>query len=149
MESNHPIRGYEPRPCTSIDCALMAACSARREKIFARPSVEASIGLFSWTKKVPYQRRRTRGVDPSGIEPEFLRVGLLRVGAQSVDEGNRTLIARVKNESTGRCTTSTKKTGELSESEMTSAFARSGQSLLLLAEQWARSSLYGRASLLR
>ena len=51
MESNHPIRGYEPRPCASTDCdgvRLNARISEKvsREKIFARPSVEASIGLF-------------------------------------------------------------------------------------------------------
>jgi hypothetical protein len=25
MESNHPIRGYEPRPCTSTDCEILRA----------------------------------------------------------------------------------------------------------------------------
>ncbi len=35
--------------------------------------------------------------------------------ASSVDEGNRTLVARVKNGSTCRCTTSTEMTGELTE----------------------------------
>jgi hypothetical protein len=77
----------------------------------------------------------------SGIEPEVFACRASTLGAQSVDEGNRTLIARVKNESTCHCTTSTKMTGELTESEMTSALARSGQSLLRLSAQWARDEL--------
>jgi hypothetical protein len=30
MDSNHPVRGYEPRPCTSTDCEIQACSELRR-----------------------------------------------------------------------------------------------------------------------
>jgi hypothetical protein len=104
MESNHPIRGYEPRPCTSIDCEYLRAR-------VRKPRLGVSLTGKCRTPGVgPVMPLARRWVDPFGVEPKILRVGLLRVGAQSVDAGNRTLIARVKNEGTCRCTTSTEVT---------------------------------------
>src|SRR5690242_14937845 len=97
MESNHPIRGYEPRPCNQ-----------HRLRNFARPSEKAAMEFG-----FPYEGNCRHGIASKngGGDQEsnlmFLRVGLRRVGAQSVDEGNRTLVPRVKDAGTCRCTTST------------------------------------------
>ena len=90
-----------------------------REK-FARPRVEAAMGWFP-SEEVPYRRRRARGVDPAGVEPAVLRVGLLRRGARSlfgdrvaepvaaagIGDGNRTRILRWRDGGINHYTTPT------------------------------------------
>ena len=44
MESNHPIRGYEPRPCTSTDCVGVIEPSGN----FRAPECGSLDGLFPY-----------------------------------------------------------------------------------------------------
>lgn len=65
MESNHPIRGYEPRPCTSIDCEGVRG-GARSETRSSRARVEKPRWVFPSEESAgppasdPYDRSRGR-----------------------------------------------------------------------------------------